>query len=315
MSYQLAIYRFGGLAALTRDADLALPRDKMKSLEACFLEQRDRTERRNEYKAALADILKGVRTEDPKARWAPLDEEDERRIFSMPPSIDSEFGDELDYSSHLVGLLRSERMIARIGKTSWIIRIRASVTACALEVASGIPKLWWTFEGIPHDPNPDVRPSEKDTTLFLSIVRSLEESSLDHLAAAYFGALAEVTEVSHIKSEYDVGPERLRIRFADNDDAAVTAFINALRFRELAPKYIKNATTDILSLARQGMREFTKFLKDTNTAEDPAIDPEAAEVDKEDQYAWHCRCIGSERDRPQGAHNRNCSAPRRAHCL
>lgn len=282
MSYRLAIYRFGGLAALSKQMDLAVRRTtRTRTLEEDFLEQRDRTEDRPEYKAMLGKVLAAFTAEDPKARWEPPEQESSRRIFSMPPTVDSEFADELDYSSHLVGLLRSKRMLAKIGRTDCILRIRASVTACALEVKSGVPKLWWTFEAIPAVGDPDVHPSEKDVRRFFSLVRPLETEAIDELAAAYFGALGEVTNVENMTPEdYDVGLERVRIRFADNDDASVTALINALRFRKLAAKQIEDGEGDISALAQEGMREFSLFVKHTNAKNDPPVDPYRAEVDK-----------------------------------
>jgi hypothetical protein len=154
----------------------------------------------------------------------------------------------------------------------WSIRVRASVTACALEVTDGFPKMWWTFEGVPAHPEKGHRLSQDDAERFLGFASRLEEQLLGHLETAYFDALGLVTGLV-VKGK--LTPDRLRIRFADNNDQPTSALINALRFRNVTTEEIRNGA-DSLRTAAQGMLEFERFVCGTNAQVAPEIDPDEA---------------------------------------
>jgi hypothetical protein len=299
MSYDLAIYRVGAMTQLANGADGILRRPTGDNLEGEFAKQRDRIPAQPAYCKAMNFIKDAANKFDGNADFLPRDDAPERdnqiSIFSMPPALDLPPLEDLDHSSHLVGLIPSERLALRIAETDWIVRIRASVTACALEVANGLPKLWWTFEAVPKNRNPDCRPSEEDTAAFLSFVRDLETPALEYLNAAYFGALKEITGVG-TKLTSQLGNERLRIRFADNNDIQYAALIYALKFRKLTAMDIERAKPAQLQPARQGMLGFKKFVNDTNSPTDP-INPETAHLDREIKIAG-VEAISARRDCP-----------------
>jgi hypothetical protein len=278
MSYDLAICRFGVLAAFdspNKDKPLAALRPH-DTLEDLFAEQRHYIRKDPAYGDALAAIEK---TADAKFQAVPEapEPEAEYSIYTMPLTVEFPLDDEDEQSTHLVGALAPELMHVTVEGREWTMRVRASVTACALEVANGLPKIWWTFEGVPSDPDPDNRPSEKETTDFLSFARSLEKPALDHLASAYFGALRTVIK-KKAALDHELGDDRIRIRFADNNSAAYEALIDAIRYRGLTASRILQEEPGRLENAKKGVREFEEFVNATNTKVEPGIDPDKAYV-------------------------------------
>jgi hypothetical protein len=286
------------MTQLTNGSDELLRRPKSHDLEGEFAKQRDRIPHQTAYSAAIKFIKTAATKLDPHADFLPRDGASERdeqiSIFSMPPALDLPPLEELDHSSHLVGLVPSEKLAMKTGSTQWIVRIRASATACALEVENGLPKLWWTFEAVPQNPDLDHRPSEKDTAIFLSFVRELETPALEYLNAAYFDALKEITGEKKLTSE--LGNERLHIRFADSNDPQYAALIDALKFRKLKAADIEHAEPPELQAARQGMLDFKKLVTDTNSPKEP-INPETAHVDREIKIAG-VEAVSARRDCP-----------------
>jgi hypothetical protein len=278
MSFDLAIYRVGGLAEQNGDAPVVLKRHSAAEVEAKFTKQRDlMLEPGGWYDKAKARIS-AVADADFYPRGEIPERDGAQTIIIMPPPL--ELLDEFDYSSHLVGLLPSERLDVKVGKVTWDVRVRASFTACALEIEDGWPKLWWTFEGVPKDPDPECRPTEEETAAFLSFVHYLEQPALKYLTKAFSDALAEVTGVGE-KLSYRLADERLRIRFADNNDVEYAALIDALKLRRLSPKTLKETTIGPLENARKGMADFERFVKKTNSPQDPPIDPNTAHLETE----------------------------------
>jgi hypothetical protein len=282
MSYDLAIYRVGALSELAGASDRAVRHDlPYEQLEAAFASLQDRVFKHPRYRTALTEIEKAAKEEYHGAHFADLTEKLGRTTpLSLPTPSDTEADEEFDRSSHLVGLLPSERLNVKIGQFDWIVRIRASFTACSLEFSQALTKLWWTFEGVPADPDPDRRPSERDAAELLKFVHGLEEPALDGLNKAYFGALGEVAKAQKLK--YHLGPERIRVRFADNNDVRYSALIDAIRFRGLKPVQIKRAEPETsLALAKEGLLDFGKFVKHTNLPPEPRINPNDSYVDIE----------------------------------
>jgi len=303
VSFDLAIYRFGALAELTNGSNATLRRPVRTELEASFREltkyiQIDK--RYWEAKRAIEDAAKEI-TGD-RVELLPIKDESDEDAFvsvlNMPPSVELPSAEELE-SSQLVALLPSEQFDVKLGGTEWALRVRASVSACALETEHGLPKLWWTFEGIPKDPDPDHRPTEDETVSFLSFVRKMDtgdkkNSVLNLLGDAYFDALAKVTQTPKQLS-YSLGEERIRIRYADNNDVEYAALIEALRFRGLTASQIEDAKGDSLKVAKRGLHDFEKFVLETNAPKDQ-IDPRTADVEKDvrlpgvDAVSARCDC-------------------------
>jgi hypothetical protein len=200
-----------------------------------------------------------------------------RTILTMPPPL--ELMKHYDHSSHLVGLLPSERLDVKVDGVEWIVRVRASFTACALEITDGWPKIWWTFEGIPKDQNPDNRPSEQSAAKFLCLMQSLQQPALDYLTNAYAAALTEVTGLGdHIR--FALSPERLSIRFADNNSVEYGALVDALTFRGLNPKDLRKAPENIFKVAKAGLADFAGFVNNSNPSKG-RINPETAHIETE----------------------------------
>lgn len=198
-------------------------------------------------------------------------------IFTMPPPL--ELTSHYDHSSHLVGLLPSERLDVKVDGVEWIVRVRASFTACALEIIDGWPKIWFTFEGIPKDQDPDNRPSEQSTARFLCLMQSLERPALDYLTNAYAAALTEVTGLgNHIR--FALGKERLSIRFADNNSVEYGALVDALKFGGLTPKDLRKASENIFGVAKAGLNDFEGFVNHSNPSKG-RINPETAHIETE----------------------------------
>ena len=281
MQYDLAICRFGGLANFRSPAEgqaLAKLRPEA-TLEAIFAQQRAAITPLREYQDALLAIERSIGAKF-EQRPERQEADPDYSIFSMPPAVDIPFDDDGEQSTHLVGLLPSEHARMMLGKREWSFRARASVTACALEVANGLPKVWWTFEGVPSDPAPDNRPTKDEVIEFLTFVRHLETPALDHLSAAYFRALNLV-----LNREFDFAPElgedRVRIRFADNNGAAYEALIDALRYRGLDIPAIADSSLGRLDSAKKGVAEFRDFVHESNDPEERiGIDPDTAYVNK-----------------------------------
>jgi hypothetical protein len=277
MSYDLAICRSGALAAFESPISEPLialtPHDDVRE---AFTDQRERITNQRAYDHALRAIESAAKVTFDK-RLDDTDPDVEFSIFSMPPTVDLALDEDLEQSSHLVGLLPSEMMTVTLGDIAWRVRARASVTACALEVAHGLPKMWWTFEGVPADPDPDRRPTETDIARFLGFARALESPAIDHLTTAYFGALREVTRRGE-DFKFTLGNDRVRIRFADSNDATYEALIYALRYRGLNAAQIEGAEPGRLETAKRGLGEFTRLVDDTNPPGEPGIDPATAYV-------------------------------------
>lgn len=291
MSYELIIYRFAAAAEVDPETAQLLKRPSKADLVGSFGAQRHEILRQDSFRDAQKKIKDFAITKDKNASFSSGTEghgrrnsddlDDSSAIFSMPPPVGWQTKRRPGGSSHLVALLPSDHLKLKIEQTTWSIRIRASVTACALETVSGFPKLWWTFEGVPDKPELDNRLSEDDVVSFFSFVSELEKPLLENLAIAYFNALSDVTRKADLPSKFKLADDRLKIRFADNNGETISALIRALRYSELSPVQLKETPGVSHQIAKQGMLEFERFVNETNTKIMPAINPNNAHPEVE----------------------------------
>jgi hypothetical protein len=281
MFFDLVTYRFGALAELSVESEQKLKenRPERDGLVEAFRKHRRQILDRPGFRAARALIAEAaggtshyLPGSNERARQPEDDFSAATDVFSMPPALGIARKRRPGEPSHLVGLLPNDQLLITLDGMPWSIRVRASVTACALEVTDGFPKMWWTFEGVPAHPEKGHRLSQEDAERFLGFASRLEEQLLGHLETAYFDALGLVTGQT-VKGK--LTPDRLRIRFADNNDQATSALINALRFRNVTTEEIRNGA-DSLRTAAQGMLEFERFVCGTNAQVAPEIDPDEA---------------------------------------
>jgi hypothetical protein len=289
----LVIYRFGMLAELAKDADAALTRPKGQALIAGFHAHRKAILARREYKAAIAcirqratelfgdaayknkELLEDVAANDLLEGQA---HELGRDVFLMPPQLSKREREAIGPSIHLVGILPAERMQCTIDKTRWAIRIRASVTACALEMANTYPKLWWTFEAVPVHPEKDDQLSERGVREFFAYISDIEPTITESLSDAYFAALGEIVNMDKTPP-HTLGSERLRLSFADSNATSISELIDALHNHSLTANDIKASRSKILAPAKEGIEVYERFLRAANAAFVPPVLPEFATSD------------------------------------
>jgi hypothetical protein len=263
MAFDLTIYRVGALARQCVSGPIRRPSGAR--LISAFRRQRDDIANSPHYIAAIAAIKETARQEDGAADFTDRRAlggrilPDRIDVFSMPPDVDDHEDEES--STHLVGLLPSERLTCTIGKMTWLIRVRASVTACALEGPKGFPKFWWTFEGVPANPDPDARPTERDAVRLLALSSRIEDKALKLLAKAYFETLSGIISTDPAAQELEA--ERVRLRFADHGGDEVAALIDVLRFWGVTTTEITSAKSGQLRFAREGLRDLQSFVKDS----------------------------------------------------
>jgi hypothetical protein len=159
----------------------------------------------------------------------------------------------------LVGLLPSKRMLCEFSGMKWIVRTRASMTACALQPGLGLAKLWWTIEGIPKDTDSKKRPKEKDATRFLAHTRTMAAKAMPALYRAYRDALSETLDRK--LPDFELGEERIQISLSDNDEMPVAALLDALYLDDILPSEIRAHDEPKLKDARDGLHEFETFVQ------------------------------------------------------
>lgn len=132
-----------------------------------------------------------------------------------------------DSSEHFVGRFAPRIFSLKVDERKWWVRSRASVSACTLQRDDGMPKLSWSFEGVPQDAQSTQRPNEGDSVSFLKATNAMATAGIKPLRDAYAEALERVAEV---RGGLDLRPGLLRINLADNDTQQFAALVDAMSF-------------------------------------------------------------------------------------
>jgi hypothetical protein len=172
-------------------------------------------------------------------------------------------GKENEPERTLIGTLPGRRFICTATSRSgvvreWILHVRASITACALQTRTRHTKLWWTFEGVPSDDNPTNRPSEEDIAAFVELTDRMADEGMIPLYQAYRAALADNTELEN--EDFALRSNRIRIRMSDSTDYAVEALMDAVHYQGLDADSIRKSPDK--THAQRGLCQFEKFVRD-----------------------------------------------------
>jgi hypothetical protein len=159
----------------------------------------------------------------------------------------------------IVALFPSRRIACEVEGMPWVIRTRASITACALQQSEGLAKLWWTFEGVPRPSDPETRPSEKQAAAFLMVTQRMAEAAVPPLRTAFRESLHQAAEVPI--GEFDTRSEGIRISMADTTDQPVGALFDALYFADRPLSDIRAGRKELRD-AHAGLRLFETFVFD-----------------------------------------------------
>jgi hypothetical protein len=171
-------------------------------------------------------------------------------------------------------------MVCTIEGMKWILRTRASITACALERSQGYPKLWWTLEGIPASDDPQTRPTEQQAARFVEVANLMAREAMPGLHLAYRDALREIQIAA--QADIDLLPQRIRISLSDNDGrpfAKVLDEIPRTTFSRLAV-----SEEPELAEVRAGIAEFATFVdkvKHTLKLNGPGLDDRTVSVNSD----------------------------------
>ncbi len=160
----------------------------------------------------------------------------------------------------LVCAFPSLRVACNANGLRWILRARASVTACALQSMERHAKLWWTFEGVPEDTSPDNRPTEEHVAALISLTKVMEEAAMKSLHEAYRETFQAVTGAN--LPGFDRALDRIQIAMADTSEHEVAAFVDALYFKGKTVSEIRANEMASFADSRAGLHEFEKFVED-----------------------------------------------------
>lgn len=155
-----------------------------------------------------------------------------------------------------VASLPYKKIALKVMDIDWVVRTRASLTACALQSGHRQTKLWWTIEGIPIG---DSSPSEEQSAAFSRLAQAMQGDAMKALAEAYDSTLSEVTRQG---AKFDLGGPRLRISLADNEDNPVSELMSALYFEHKNLRAIQQDSSTELAPARLGLEELKRFASD-----------------------------------------------------
>jgi hypothetical protein len=262
MTFELTISRVGALAASAsasrREPPLPL---RGASLAAAFRKQANLIASSSFFLAAEAAILAAAREFDPAAKYSPGAIENELKsidVFVSPNGSMPSLENSQEPNEHLVGLLPSRRMEVVIGGVAWIVRVRASITACALEQNCGSPKLWWTFEGIPSASGQYDDHTEKNSSELLKATNEMAQVGISGLYSAYFESLKELDGKRCRK--FDLLPDRIRVGMADSTDTALSRFMDTFYSDQVSMSDILQSNTYENIEARQLLDKFKTFV-------------------------------------------------------
>lgn len=256
MAYELSINRVMTLCKAPHFARGQKYSDRGVLIET-FRDQMDAMQR-DTLKAAFKEITDAAESIHGKVKraeklelLAPEEENDRAEIFVMPPEREGD-------SDHLVGMFPSKVFRVTMNGLEWLLRARASVTACALERADGMSKLWWSFEGVPANALLEQRPTEAQAVAFMKTTSMMAERGLPTLVEMYSRGLSNVTK--GFKKPLAVRPERIHIRLADNNGKPFAALIDAMNLKRAS---FHDAEQERFgAAAAEGAREVRRFVAD-----------------------------------------------------
>lgn len=264
MPYELSVNRVLSLCTVD-NLNYADCTDKKKSVVADFRRQLAVMQKRldsmyDQVVTAAEDVCHWSQGD---SKQQPADPDQAVEVFVMPPDSDNvPKGLEREPQEHIVGLFPDRMVTLKSEGMEWLVRMRPSVTACALQRPDGRAKLWWSFEGVPANPEQDHRPSEKEAATFLSCTNAMAVVGLERLQAAYRDGLVEAIGAQDAK--LTVLPRRIRIMLSDNDGTPFAALVDAMNLSEVT--FAEAKASDVPEVA-EGAREVTRFVKDvTGTA-------------------------------------------------
>lgn len=272
MSYELTINRVMGLCAFEVSSSSNDKELKGKALARQFYEQMDDMFRHRldeAYKAIEKEAKRlgaGLESFESKRRTE-LDVEifrerkssaDSEEEFTGPPAEEDD-----GPSNRLVGLFKSRRFEFKTTTMVWDLRVRPSLTACALQRPDGLAKLWWTFEGVPLDAGARKRPTEEHAVEFIEATSKLAHVALPVLRKAYRKALQGVSKRKnrHLKEVQDL-TEEIRVSLADNNGLPFARLVDAMHLKGASFKDILNGAYG--TETAKGAHEVREFITATS---------------------------------------------------
>jgi hypothetical protein len=261
MNFNIAISRAATFARAKLMAGHTIRPLSGDNLYDTFAKQAEIIASHPKLKSANDAVWRVASQADPKARRLPCGHSDSRDGIGALAvlNVADEFADAaLGRMEALVARMRSERIEVQVADVKWIIRTRASVTSCALEGNKRPTKLWWTFEGIPANADPDHRPNEEQVAALLSITGRMEKAARAGLKDAYEGSLFSMLSA---KGKLLPHRERLSITLTECVDQEVDSLLDAMYFDAADVSEIKNSNVDELGKARVGMEFFERFVR------------------------------------------------------
>jgi hypothetical protein len=266
MSYDLTINRFGALAGALPNA-IETGGLRGPELVLAFRSQTERLSKIDEFRWANEQILKVVQeTCDPDAMEIRVQAEptydNAPDVFAVTPEDETASFAEAPKDTSgaraiesLAGILPYSKLKCRIADFDWVIRTRASMTACALQEGAGRPKLWWSFEGIPLVEEGGPLPSETQAKEFVALTDRMAKQAMPLLRDAYWTSIEPIKE--RRTSDFDLN-ERIRISLADNNTRPVAELLDAVYFYHWSVDRIKQDDGQ----AKTGLDELNTFIGD-----------------------------------------------------
>lgn len=256
MSYDLIITRLAALA--TFDGDRTYVGEELKDV---FKKHIDELLKTNEFRSVASQI------------------ENELAATMLPNDPEHPEDTEVRFPDEIVSVLPSQKFRCEIAGTDWILRTRPSVTGCALQKDTRRTKLWWTFEGIPADPDPDHRPTTDDIASFVARADQVVEKTMPVLASAYEKALTIFSTGTFKRSGV-----KIRISVAESDTEAVAALFDALCFEARNVSEVGSSHASRLQEAKTGLEELNDFVKDLTGQPKAVRDDTIQVIDSEPMF-------------------------------
>lgn len=281
MAYDLVISRLGALAGLSVKGQRRNVPMGFEDLKQAFAEHLQvivdsDADRANDI------IIKALRKIDAKAHKLPDNpvsmEPNGITVSRMPVGRKS---DTLSGNDPLVGTLPWQRAACDVAGMKWILRSRASVTACALQPGARRTKLWWSFECIPAVPDPKKRPNKRHISAVVKLSEKICKVTMPLLRDAYRKALSRSTPAA---DEFQFSGESIRISLADNDTTAVAALFDAVCLEGRGVSDIESSTGVRLKEARSGLAELKGFVGDVVGDAEALTDRSLEVVDPEPRF-------------------------------
>ena len=231
MAYELVINRVMALCALEVASKQKDEQLKGKALVKLFHAQME-----DIFKHRLAPMYSEL---EKKLKAYDLKRQGENeRVAELEVDIFKEGADSDEYGSpvpagsnsrpteRLVGRFQSRRFHFKTKSLKWDLRVRPSVTACAVERLDGIAKLWFAFEGVPADPASAQRPSGNEAVEFMNATNEMAAVALPLLRTAYAASLDAVTD--RAASTIKPVDGHIQVSIADNNGLPFAKLVDAM---------------------------------------------------------------------------------------